>query len=296
MRTATHFIAASLLSLVIVCGNAHAQKKKYPIQIDRPRELGQSYVINSVVTTRQQLKAAMKGSTIKEEDSTYVIRFVADAKVTGRDEEEGSASITYIVRECIRTSGDDTIVLAPRGTELLFVKASGDKKLRSKDGSIDEEVLDDIDDAITEIGLGSSGMGSFSPKAVGEKWDISKSLLAWGFMEGNDDFIIRDKGVKAIATLAEVSESAATPSMKVKVDITLKDFKLRQLQGFKIAKSNALVTFVGNLPLDETESPLGAELSMDFTIKASGKPDPELPKIDMEMRFMRAATTTYTYN
>jgi len=295
MRTAIRFIASSFLSLIILCGAAHAQKpKKYPIRLDRPRHVGQTYVISSVVTTRQQLEASMKGSLIKKEDTTYVIRFLADATVTDRDPSLGSVRITYKVRECLRIGGSDTIILAPAGTELYYVKASGDKNLTSKDGAIDQDALDDIDDAITEVGLGAEGMGYFPPKAVGEKWDIGKSIMTKSFMEGKD-LVVPDKGVKAMATLTEVSESAATPSMKVRVDITLKDFKLRQLEQFKIAKSNALISFVGDLPLDETKGPQGVNLSMNFTIKASGKPDPELPKIDMEMRFAREAAITYSY-
>lgn len=298
MRYAPRCIAAVLLALTVIAGSAHAQKK-YPIKLDRPREVGEAYRLATTVNARYTIAISANGSLMKELDSAYAMRFVADAKVIEMNKALNQPVITYTVKQCVKYEGGDTIQLIAPGTQLRYTRTLNGTDLRVVKGRVDESVMKKVSIAVTEVGRsGQKGLGTFTPKAVGEQWDIGGTMMLQGFLEQNG-FVVKDGDIVAKAKLMEVSETGPAPSMKVKIDIDMKSFKLdipelTMLQ-LKVSRSMGGATMVGSYPLDEAKGPswASANITADFT--ASGTPSSDMPKIDVDMSFVLEMASEYSY-
>jgi hypothetical protein len=296
MISVRRFAAVAGIAFLALAGSAEAQRK-YTIKMDRARHVGQTYRVDTQVMTERRVSASVAGSLIERSDSSYSVRFVADAVVTALDAATNRPEITYTVRTCVHYGASDSIVLAPPGTRLVYTRTGDERHLRAADGNIDEESLNDIEDAVVEVGVGAEEMqiNAGVPKAVGGTWDVSMDRLTKVFAQSSG-FEVAKGGMTGKATLVSVTEAAPTPSMKVKVDIDLKKFTIPGLEKFKMTRSGAEINFLCDYPLDETKLPLEARLVMDFSIQATGKPQPGTPKVDLDMRFMRESKTIYSYD
>jgi hypothetical protein len=290
-------LPASLLflALALLAADASAQQK-YPIRMDRLRQVGQTYGVETVLNVSEKMSATSKGKEMGSEDKSYVVRFVADAEVTAVDKRTRYPEITYTVRRCMRYEEEDSTEMAPPGTKLLYTRNAAGGELQMLNGNEEDVWMATLRDVIIEVGVGApdSEIGTPDPKPVGGTWSIAGHNLVKSFSEVND-LKLPKNAVKGKATLISVTESGPIPSMKVDMDIDVKKFKIPGFESFKLSKSEGAINLQCEYPLDADKLPLGAVLTLDFAIKGSGKPEPGGPVVDFDMHMVRRSTTTYSY-
>jgi hypothetical protein len=275
-----------LLLTAALAGTANAQST-YRIKLDRIAKVGDTYHIDASCTTRQHRVISREGSVVDEVDSSSTIVLNADARVTAVDGTTLHPEITYTINQCLRIDRSDTTLLAAPREQLFYNWSRERPNLTVKNNRIDPEVLDEIDNAIITDNVGTDmEFGTSRPQPVGGRWKVNSLGMARDISAiGSVD--IDSSKMQGQASLLSVSLYEGIPVMHVEMHSSIHDVSLAVLKDMDVRKSEAVMAFGGDYPIDEAKRPINLSTRTDVNIDARLHPKPNQPDIGIVMEFTR---------
>ena len=130
--------------------------------------------------------------------------------------------------------------------------------------------------------------GTSEKKKVGDSWPIDAEAAAKGLADTGLQ-IPADK-IKGELTLHGVVERDGVKCLDIRGEMLLMEMKAPMPPGIEVTDSGGKATFSGLFPVDEKISALEQNMSMNFTMKASGTIEGQTLELDTEAAMAKTAT------
>ena len=285
----TTFTLGSLI--VLVAASVAAQD--YAIKMHQPLKVGQRF------------KCTVVASESTENTLTSGERVLKKDKEERSVEMESEATVLAVDAKGRPTKESHTIVKLLQGAKKEPVLAAGTKVVASRPGKKTEfeiggapapDAVAKALDLAVEISSGGPTddeiFGTTERKKVGDRWPLNEALALKDANEELGDAGLSVASVQGATTLQKVTKSDGVDVLHLAGNMIAKMSPAAK-GPFTAADATMNATFTGAIPVDLTKTVREEGATMTMVIKASGKPNPEGPTVQMSGNMKRSATRQY---
>lgn len=270
---------ALLLNFVIALP---AFSQDYEIRLHRPGHVGDKMKMSTIGKMSQEMSMSADGKVVRQSNKEFTVEL--DSVATALDvSKKGSVTRASLkIGRLIKTEGGQKKELLSSGT-VVNASHDGTKTVFQVDGKPVEADLLEALGAVITVSKGDVTdddlFGTSERKKVGESWAINKERI---MQEFNRDQRMSMKDLSGRAMLKEVLSEGGKPVLVVTMEATAK--AVPQIPpGLSVKEGTVTFKASGKFPVDVSLDRPEESNEMTFFIRATGKPNPDGPKMEMKM-------------
>jgi len=281
-----------VIAFTVVCllqSNAFAQEKFKP-DFNRPLKVGDTYLLEAERLESESQKMSIPGSP--NMDTTNIVKYnlLANVKVIAVDGVGKETKKECTVKTFSRTNGAEVTEVLPEGKMIIvtYTEAATAFEIVGKDSSqkidLSSPEFKIYNDLITSIGgVGKvEKMGLDKPRKIGEKWNLSKTMI--------DEFASSMKASLSISDLkgtAQLVEKVNTGGFECLHYVVVMSTKKLNIPGISIKKGDMTFNLDVYLPLKENNPPVQTGMSVKLQISGG---IPAQQGVTLDMNYQMQAT------
>jgi hypothetical protein len=265
--------------LVLMAATVAAQD--YAIKLGLPLKVGQRYQFTATGSQSSENTVTAEERVVRNQKEELSLEMESEVTVLAIDAKGRSTKESHTIKKLLQGEGKQPLLEA--GTKVVASRP-GSKQVFEIAG---EPVADDVAKALElALEITSGGptddeiFGTTDRKKVGDRWPMNDALA---LQDGNAKLAGSGLAITKITgatTLQKVTKAGAVDVLHLAADLTATLAPAAQ-SPFTIADSTMTAAFTGAFPTDPTKSVHQEGETMTMSIKASGKPNPEGPVVQV---------------
>ena len=285
----TSFALGSLL--VFVAASVTAQD--YAIKMQEPLKVGQRYKFTAVASESSENSMTSGGRVLKEEKEELSVEMESEATVLAVDTKGRATKESHAIVKLLQGSEKKPLLAA--GTKVIASRSDRKTEFEIGGAPAPAAVAKALGVAVEITSGGPTDdeiFGTTERKKVGDSWPMNEALALKDSKEKLAASGLNVTSVKGTTTLEKVTKDAGVDVMHLVGNMTA-TLSPAPKGPFTSAESTMTATFTGAFPTDFSKSRREEGSTMTMVLKASGKPNPQGPVVQVSGKMKRSATRQY---
>jgi hypothetical protein len=287
MKTSFAFVSLAILVA------AHVSAQDYAIKMHQPLKVGQRYKFTAVGIESSENSMTSQERVLKNQKEELTLEMESQATVLAVDAKGRPTKESHTVVKLLQGAGKEpmlaagTIVIASRPGRKTVFEIGGETATSAVAKALDLAV------SITSGGPTDDEIfGTTERKKVGDRWSVNEALALKDSNEKLSTAGMSVESVKGTTTLQKVTKDGSVEVIHLLGNMTA-TMSATAKGPFTFADSTMTATFTGAFPADITKSVREEGLTMTMVLKASGKPNPEGPVVQISSNLKRSVTRQF---
>ena len=286
----TSFTLGSLV--VLVAASVAAQD--YAIKMHQPLKVGQRYKFTAVASEYSENSMSSEQRVLKNQKEELSLEMESEATVLAADAKGRPTKESHTIVKLLQGAGKEPMLAA--GTKVIASR-TGSKAVFEIGGKPTTGVVAKALDLAVSITSGGPTddeiFGTTERKKVGDRWPMNESLALKDANEKVATAGLSVASVKGTTTLQKVTTDGGVEVIHLLANMTATLSPAAAKGPLTSVDSTMTATFTGAFPTDITKSVREEGATMTIVLKASGKPNPEGPVVQISGNAKRSSTRQY---
>jgi hypothetical protein len=265
-----------LLLIPVCCFAFYARGEDYPIKLSRPAKVGDKSQVQVTFTVNRSNSAKVEGADdVKEDKSSFKVDLAGVSETLAVDSHGEETKFTITIDKCVKTDGDKTADLIPKGHVLVAESKDKETEFTLKDGELSDEAKDALKSAIhahvPDEPTDDEIFGTTERKKPGDTWPIHADALVKVLKRS--DVKVDPKDISGTVKLVGSATHDGVPVLHIECDFEVRNLKVPAPAGGEQTQGLFRGSFAGMFPQDLSVPPLAdsqaEEMQLTYKVPAS---------------------------
>jgi hypothetical protein len=269
------------LGLLIVLVAASVAAQDYAIKMQQPLKVGQRYQLTVVASQSSENSTTAEQRVLKNQKEELSLEMESEATVLAIDAKGRATKESHTIVKLLQGTAKEPLLAA--GTKVIASRSGPKMGFEIAGEPAASAVAKALDLAVSITSGGPTDdeiFGTAERKKVGDRWPLNEALA---LQDANKKLVGSGLAVAKIegaTTLQKVTKDGAGEVVHLRANLTAT--LAPGAQGpFTAVDATMTAVFTGAFPSDLTKSVREEGQTMTMVIKASGKPKPEGPVVQV---------------
>jgi hypothetical protein len=265
--------------LVLMAATVAAQD--YAIKLALPLKVGQRYQFTAAGNQSSENSMTAEQRVVRNQKEELSLEMESEVTVLALDAKGRSTKESHTIKKLLQGPGKQPLLVA--GTKVVASRPGAKLTFEIAGEPVAGDVAKALELALSITSGGPTDdeiFGTRQRKKVGDRWPMNETLA---LQDGNAKLAgsgLAIAKIKGATTLQKVTKDGAVDVLHLAADLTATLAPAAQ-GPFTSVDATMTATFTGAFPTDLTKSIQEEGQTMTMVIKASGKPNPEGPVVQV---------------
>jgi hypothetical protein len=252
-------IVAILASMVLCVLALPARAEDYAIKLSRPAKVGDKVKVHVAFTVNRSNSVKIEGADdTKEDKSSYKVELDGISETLAVDSHGEETKFAITVDKCVKTEGEQTTDLVPKGHVLVAESKDKETEFSLKDGELSDDAKDALKSAIHAHAPDEPSdddiFGTTQRKKPGDSWPISAAAMVK--VLSRSDLKVDPKDISGTTRLVGPATHEGVPVLHIECDFEVRNLKVPGPSGAEQTRGVFRGSFAGMFPQDPKLPPL----------------------------------------
>ncbi|HEX5221606.1 MAG TPA: hypothetical protein VFZ59_18725 [Verrucomicrobiae bacterium] len=285
----TSFALGSLIAFIAVS----ATGQDYAIKMQQPLKVGQRYKFTAVASEASDNSMTSGSRVLKEEKEELSVEMESEVTVLAVDAKGRATKQSHRIIKLLQGAEKKPVLAA--GTKVIASRSDQKKEFEIGGAPAPVAVAKVLNLAVEITPGGPTDdeiFGTKERKKVGDQWPLNEALALQGAKEILAASGATVRSVKGTTTLQKVTNEGGVEIIHLVGNVTTTLSPAPKGQ-FTFTDSTMNASFSGAFPSDFSKSARKEGETMSLEFKASGKPNPTGPMVQISAKSKQSATRQY---